>query len=75
MINYRVQNIVALVNKLRENGVTIVDTIVTYITVNLFTSWTMKETRLNFGNRLTAFSLRWEAKQPNKVKLPIQFTG
>ena len=30
MINYRVQNIEALVNKLKENGVTIVDTIATY---------------------------------------------
>jgi predicted enzyme related to lactoylglutathione lyase len=30
MINYRVQNIVGLVNKLRENGVTILDTIATY---------------------------------------------
>ncbi|HWY39052.1 MAG TPA: VOC family protein [Bacteroidia bacterium] len=30
MINYRVQNIEGLVNKLKENGVTIVDSIVTY---------------------------------------------
>jgi predicted enzyme related to lactoylglutathione lyase len=30
MINYRVQNIEGLVNKLKENGVTIVDTIETY---------------------------------------------
>ncbi|PXY39560.1 glyoxalase [Flavobacterium cheongpyeongense] len=30
MINYRVQNIEALVNKLNENGVTILDDIVTY---------------------------------------------
>lgn len=30
MINYRVQNIEALVKKLRENGVTIIDTIETY---------------------------------------------
>jgi predicted enzyme related to lactoylglutathione lyase len=30
MINYRVQNIVGLVNKLRENGVTIVDEIESY---------------------------------------------
>jgi predicted enzyme related to lactoylglutathione lyase len=30
MINYRVQNIEGLVKKLRENGVTIVDEIVTY---------------------------------------------
>jgi predicted enzyme related to lactoylglutathione lyase len=30
MINYRVQNIEGLVNKLKENGVTIVDDIVTY---------------------------------------------
>src|SRR5882757_6406758 len=30
MINYRVQNIEALVNKLKENGVTIVDEIATY---------------------------------------------
>jgi predicted enzyme related to lactoylglutathione lyase len=30
MINYRVQNIEALVNKLKENGVTIVDSIETY---------------------------------------------
>ncbi len=30
MINYRVQNIVALVEKLKENGVTIVDEIETY---------------------------------------------
>ena len=30
MINYRVQNIEALVNKLKENGVTILDNIVTY---------------------------------------------
>ena len=30
MINYRVQNIEALVNKLKENGVTIVDNIETY---------------------------------------------
>lgn len=30
MINYRVQNIEALVDKLRENGVTIVDSIATY---------------------------------------------
>ncbi len=30
MINYRVQNIEALVNKLKENGVTIVDEMATY---------------------------------------------
>ena len=30
MIDYRVQNIVGLVNKLKKNGVTILDTIVTY---------------------------------------------
>ena len=30
MINYRVQNIEALVDKLKENGVTVVDTITTY---------------------------------------------
>jgi predicted enzyme related to lactoylglutathione lyase len=30
MINYRVQNIEGLVNKLKENGVTILDNIVTY---------------------------------------------
>ncbi len=30
MINYRVQNIEALVNKLKENGVTILDSIATY---------------------------------------------
>ena len=30
MINYRVQNIEGLVNKLRENGVTILDSITTY---------------------------------------------
>jgi len=30
MINYRVQNIEGLVNKLRENGVTILDSIATY---------------------------------------------
>ncbi len=30
MINYRVQNIEGLVNKLKENGVTIVDSIATY---------------------------------------------
>jgi predicted enzyme related to lactoylglutathione lyase len=30
MINYRVQNIEGLVNKLKENGVTILDDIVTY---------------------------------------------
>lgn len=30
MINYRVQNLEGLVNKLRENGVTILDDIVTY---------------------------------------------
>ena len=30
MINYRVQNIEGLVNKLKENGVTILDTIATY---------------------------------------------
>jgi len=30
MINYRVQNIEGLVNKLKENGVTILDSIVTY---------------------------------------------
>ena len=30
MINYRVQNIEALVHKLKENGVTILDSIVTY---------------------------------------------
>ena len=30
MINYRVQNIEGLVNKLKENGVTILDTIVAY---------------------------------------------
>ena len=30
MINYRVQNIEALVTKLKENGVTILDNIVTY---------------------------------------------
>ena len=30
MINYRVQNIEALVNKLKENGVTILDDIATY---------------------------------------------
>jgi len=30
MINYRVQNIEGLVEKLRKNGVTIVDTITTY---------------------------------------------
>ena len=30
MINYRVQNIEELVNKLKENGVTIVDSMVTY---------------------------------------------
>ena len=30
MINYRVQNIEGLVNKLKENGVTILDSIATY---------------------------------------------
>jgi predicted enzyme related to lactoylglutathione lyase len=30
MINYQVQNIEGLVNKLKKNGVTILDTIVTY---------------------------------------------
>ena len=30
MINYRVQNIDGLVNKLKENGVTILDSIATY---------------------------------------------
>ena len=30
MINYQVQNLVGLVDKLKENGVTILDTIVTY---------------------------------------------
>jgi predicted enzyme related to lactoylglutathione lyase len=30
MINYRVQNIEGLVDKLRENGITIVDSIETY---------------------------------------------
>lgn len=30
MINYRVQNIEGLVNKLKENGVTLLDSIVTY---------------------------------------------
>lgn len=30
MINYRVQNIEELVNKLKENGVTILDSIATY---------------------------------------------
>ena len=30
MINYRVQNIEGLLNKLKENGVTILDTIATY---------------------------------------------
>ena len=30
MINYQVQNIEALVNKLKENGVTVLDSIETY---------------------------------------------
>ena len=30
MINYRVQNIVGLVQKLKENGVTVLDEITTY---------------------------------------------
>lgn len=30
MINYQVQNIIGLVKKLKENGVTVLDTIATY---------------------------------------------
>ena len=36
MINYRVQNIEGLVNKLKENGVTILDTITTYDGIGKF---------------------------------------
>lgn len=36
MINYRVQNMEGLVNKLKENGVTILDSIVTYDGIGKF---------------------------------------
>ena len=36
MINYRVQNIEGLVNKLKENGVTILDSIATYDGIGKF---------------------------------------
>jgi predicted enzyme related to lactoylglutathione lyase len=50
MINYRVQNIEELVNKLKENGATIIDKIELLTMGNLITLWTMKGTKLNFGN-------------------------
>jgi len=36
MINYRIQNIEGLVNKLKENGVMILDTITTYDGIGKF---------------------------------------
>jgi biotin operon repressor len=50
MINYRVQNIEGLVQKLKDNGVTILVNSETLIMESLFTLWTQKETKLNFGN-------------------------
>ena len=46
MINYRVQNIEGLLEKLRSNGVTVLDDIM----VNSFISWMPRATKSNFGN-------------------------
>ena len=45
MINYLVQNIEGLVNKLKENGVTILDSIVTYDYGKFVSLWTQKATK------------------------------
>lgn len=46
MINYRVQNIEALVKKLKENGVTVVDTIETYEYGNFFHIMDLEGTKI-----------------------------
>lgn len=61
MINYTVQNLEGLIRKLKENGVTILDSIVKLTTMgNLCIFCVLKAIKLNFGNRLTTI------KQQNK---------
>ncbi len=63
MINYRVENLEALVEELKKEGVTIVDTIEAMITVNLFTLLTWKVTKLNCGNPLIEHDKKLEDEQ------------
>ena len=51
MINYRMENIEDLVDDLRANGVTVVDSIETYEYGKFVTSSIPKATKLNYGNR------------------------
>ena len=52
MINYRVENLEALIEQLKNEGVKIVDKIEAANYGNLFILLTLKWTRLNFGSLL-----------------------
>jgi len=52
VINYRVENLEALIEQLKNEGVKIVDKIEAANYGNLFILLTLKATRLNFGSLL-----------------------
>jgi catechol 2,3-dioxygenase-like lactoylglutathione lyase family enzyme len=63
MINYRVDNLEALVEQLKNVGVTIVDKLRLLTMANLFILLMLKATRLNFGSQSSRMSDGYSARR------------
>ncbi len=68
MINYRVQNIEGLVNKLKANGVTILDSIETFDYGKFVHIMDDEGNKIELWEPLTTYLLLWEEKRPNKIR-------